>query len=182
MTRALLYGGSFDPPHNGHIFVPLCAMEYLNFDSVLYMPAFQSPLKKSKPTAGKHRLAMLRLALADSHWATISTLELERGGMSYTIDTVEALRDEYDEIRLLVGADQWEQFNKWHRWEDIIAIANPAIMPREGTLLQDERVLPITPLLSASSTIRDRIKHSKSIENLMPLEVTQYIAQNQLYV
>ncbi len=182
MTRALLYGGSFDPPHNGHVLVPHNAVAQINYDVVVYMPAFQSPLKQNKPTAENHRLAMLRLALADCPWACISTFKLDRGGTSYTIDTIEAMQDDFDELRLLIGADQWEQFNLWHRWEDIIALADPAIMPRKGMALTEERVLPISPFLSASTAIRERIKQKKSIDDLVPLEVAQYIAQHQLYV
>ena len=69
MTRTLLYGGSFDPPHIAHIQVPHAAMECLGFDRVLYVPAFQSPLKETTPTSANHRIAMLELALADCPWA-----------------------------------------------------------------------------------------------------------------
>jgi nicotinate-nucleotide adenylyltransferase len=182
MTRTLLYGGSFDPPHIAHIQVPHAAMEYLEFDRVLYVPAFQSPLKETTPTSANHRIAMLELALADCPWATISTIEIDRQGTSFTIDTIETLRGDYDELRLLVGADQWAQFNEWHRWEDIITLANPAIMPREGFELVEANVLKIYPLPGASTTIRQQIRHGECLEECIHPEVAAYIAQHGLYL
>lgn len=182
MTRVLLFGGSFDPPHFGHIEVPHEAMKILAFDHVLYMPAFQSPLKGKTEVAKTHRLAMLQLALADCPWASISTLELDRGGKSYTIDTINALHGEYDELRLLIGADQWKQFQEWHRWEEIIKLANPAIMPRDGFLVDDERVLHIEPLPNSSTDIRKHLECGQTIEGIVHPKVVEYIAQHQLYL
>jgi nicotinate-nucleotide adenylyltransferase len=182
MTRVLLFGGSFDPPHLGHIEVPYAAMKFLSFDHVLYMPVFQSPLKGKPKVDTHHRLAMLQLALADCPWASISTLELDRGGTSYTIATINALLGEYDELRLLIGVDQWAQFQKWHCWEEIIKLANPAIMPREGFSDQDASVLQIPALPSASTSVRKQVESGLKIEGLVHPEVAQYIAQHQLYL
>jgi nicotinate-nucleotide adenylyltransferase len=182
MTRTLLYGGSFDPPHLGHIEIPYKAMVHLGFDHVLYVPAFQSPLKKQIPTDERHRVAMLELALADCPWASISTLELDRAGTSYTIDTVEILQHKYEELRLLIGADQWEQFQQWHRWEDILKLANPAIMPRDGFDVHDERLLPISQLQINSTTIRKLLREGTSSDKYLLPAVSKYIAQHGLYL
>ncbi|MBC8310073.1 MAG: nicotinate (nicotinamide) nucleotide adenylyltransferase [Phycisphaerales bacterium] len=182
MTRTLLYGGSFDPPHIAHVEIPRDAMNFLQFDHILYVPASRSPLKDNMPTSNHHRLEMLKLALADCPWASISTIELDRKGTSYTIETIEAIKDEYDELRLLIGADQWEQFNKWRRWEDVIKLANPAIMPRDNLEVSDERVLPIQPITAGSTDIRRLIQDGKSIEELVLPTVAQYIAEHQLYL
>ena len=182
MTRALLYGGSFDPTHLGHVHLSHMAMKKLSFDTVIFVPAFQSPLKEAKPTEQHHRLAMLELALEDCDWAEISTLELERGGTSYTIDTVEALQGTYDELRLLLGSDQFEQFTKWHRWEEITTLANPAIMPRKGFETDDARLLHIDPLSATSTDIRALVCDGESIDTLVQHQVAQYIAQNKLYL
>jgi nicotinate-nucleotide adenylyltransferase len=182
MTRTLLYGGSFDPPHLGHVHLSHMAMKKLSFDTVIFVPSFQSPLKEAKPTEQHHRLTMLELALKNCDWATISTLELERGGTSYTIDTVEALQGTYDELRLLLGSDQFEQFTKWHRWEEITTLANPAIMPRKGFETDDARLLHIDPLSATSTDIRALVRRGESIDALVHPEVAQYIAQNMLYL
>ncbi len=182
MKRVLLYGGSFDPPHRGHVTVPHQAMQHLTFDEVLFVPAFRSPLKDSTPTEQHHRLAMLELALEQCDWASISTIELDRGGMSYTIDTIEALRNSYAELRLLIGSDQWAQFSKWNRWEDIVKLANPAIMPRAGFETNDATLLPIDTLSATSTEIRAMLHRGESIDALVHPRVAQYIAQNKLYM
>ena len=185
MTKILLYGGTFDPPHISHTQLPFAALRELDFDQVLYVPAFQSPLKSSPHSSTAHRLGMLQLALADCKWAEISTIELDRGGTSYTIDTIESLQRNGDEIRLLIGADQWAQFQQWHRWEDIIRLANPAIMPRVGfdsVDCKDDRILPIDTLPCVSTEIRSFISAGKPIDSLVTLEVAQYIAKHQLYL
>ncbi|MDP7005635.1 MAG: nicotinate (nicotinamide) nucleotide adenylyltransferase [Phycisphaerales bacterium] len=182
MTRTLLYGGSFDPPHIAHVEIPHEAMKFLQFDNILYVPAFQSPLKDKTPSADRHRLAMLKLALTGCSWASISTIEIDRKGTSYTIDTIEALKDEYDELRLLIGADQWAQFKNWRRWEDIVALANPAIMPRDDFEISNERVLPISPITVSSSDIGKLVHSGESIGKLVLPSVAQYIAKHQLYL
>ena len=181
MTSTLLYGGTFDPVHNGHVEVPFAAMQHLRFDRVLYVPAHIAPLKEDTPTSSSHRLAMLQLALADSPWAEISTIELDREGTSYTIDTIEAVLTEGGSIRLLIGADQWQQFQSWKRWDEIIAIADPVIMPREGYDTKDERVLPIAPLTVASTNIRSIVRDGASIEPFVDPSVAAYIAKHNLY-
>lgn len=183
MTRTLLYGGSFDPPHRGHVEIPHAAMLHLQFDRVLYVPAYQSPHKTDARLASiEHRLAMLRIAISDCPWAEISTIELDRGGISYTIDTIESLQHDEDEIRLLIGADQWEQFERWHRWEDILELAEPVVMPRAGFELDDTVVLPIEPFDAIATDIRTRINNNQAIDDLVLEGVAKYIAQHGLYL
>lgn len=185
MTRYLIYGGTFDPPHIGHVQVPQAAMLHLGFDQVIYVPANISPLKTdTPPTSIEHRLAMLELALQDHTWANISKVEIDRGGTSYTIDTLETLLStvaECNEMRLLIGADQWEQFQSWHRWEEILALADPAVMPRLGSSLRDDRILPIDPLPATSTDIRELVHTGKPIDHLVCPQIAAYIAQHNLY-
>ncbi len=180
MSKILIYGGTFDPPHLAHVEVAHRAMEHLQFDRVLYIPARQTPLKDVASFTADHRLAMLELALCDSPWASISTVELDCEGTSYTIDTVETLQNNVDEFRLLIGADQWSQFQSWRRWEELIELANPVVMPREGFALDDERILPIQPLPSTSTEIRERIDQKKAFAHLVHPKVAAYIAQHNL--
>ena len=181
MTTTLLYGGAFDPVHNGHVQVPLAAMQHLGFSRVLFVPANIAPLKENARTPSSHRLAMLQLALADSLWAEITTIELDRDGTSYTIDTIEALHSEGDSIRLLIGADQWQQFQSWKRWEEIIELADPVVMPREGCDIEHERILPIQPLPATSTDIRTFVRDGASIEPLVDPQVAAYITKHNLY-
>ncbi len=182
MTRTLLYGGSFDPPHIAHVQLPHAAMMSLGFNRVLYIPSSQSPMKGEPHTSDAHRLAMLTLALTDCDWAEISTIELERGGTSYTIDTIESLLNNEDELRVLIGADQWTQFKQWKRWEDILRLANPAIMPRDGSEVCDKRLLHIDSRPGVSSDIRTVLKQDKSLDDVVAPLVLEYIAEHQLYL
>ena len=182
MKRTLIYGGTFDPPHLAHVRLPHDAMVSLEFERVLYIPAFQSPLKEESPTSAVHRLTMLELAIEDAPWAEISTIELNRSGTSYTIDTIESLINNGEELRLLIGADQWKQFQLWHRWEEIVKLANPAIMPRSGIDVDDTRLLSIEPLPAASTNIRSLIERGGSIESFVCPKVSSYIAQHALYL
>jgi nicotinate-nucleotide adenylyltransferase len=156
-------------------------MVSLGFNRVLYVPAFQSPLKDEPSTTYVHRLAMLELALVDCDWAEISTIELERGGTSYTINTIKSLIQEGDELRLLIGADQWARFEQWKQWEDILRLANPAIMPRVGVPVQDSRVLQITSLSEASSVIQEQILAGSNVNAHLHPDVKKYIAKHKLY-
>ncbi|MBT5136105.1 MAG: nicotinate (nicotinamide) nucleotide adenylyltransferase [Phycisphaerae bacterium] len=182
MCNVLIYGGSFDPPHLGHVRVPKEAMDFLSFDKVVFVPAFQSPLKDRIPTASSHRIAMLNLAVQGLEWAEISEMEIEREGTSFTIDSIEALLGTYNSIRLLIGADQWEQFERWHRWEDITRLAKPAIMPRVGYNSPVEHTLPIAPLTCASTEIRECIASRNDPNAFLHPEVAKYIAEHNLYL
>ena len=182
MNRILVFGGTFDPPHLAHVEIPKKAMDFLNCEHILYIPAYQSPLKDEPATAASHRLAMLHLALQNAPWATISTIEIEAKGTNYTIDTLEKLHQKYDEMQLLIGADQWNQFEQWHRHEDILRIANPAIMPRDGFGISDKRLLPIEPFQCSSKTVRSLIKQKNATNQFLSPAVTEYITTHNLYM
>lgn len=158
--RILVFGGTFDPPHRAHAVLPAQAAEQLDCDLILYVPAAINPLKTAGPHAsGEQRLAMLLLAIADVPNARISTIELDRPGPSYTIDTLRALRAEYSkgrvehaaataaslssasqtprpahedspEFHLLIGCDQALEFHRWKDWREILTMATPAVMVR----------------------------------------------------
>jgi nicotinate-nucleotide adenylyltransferase len=133
----LLYGGTFDPPHLGHIELPRAARRELGADLVLYIPAARSPFKPHGPEAtDDDRLAMLGAALEGEAGAAVSTIELARSGQepSYTIDTVRAMRSALPEgvrLRLLIGADQAAAFHRWRDASELLRLAEPAVFLRE---------------------------------------------------
>jgi nicotinate-nucleotide adenylyltransferase len=155
-ARILIFGGTFDPPHIAHASLPELAGRQLGCDQVIYVPAAINPLKQDHPpTAKEHRLAMLLLAISGIQNAKISTIELDRKGPSYTIDTLRALRQQYassndssraktsrskgakrslpssrPEFRLLIGCDQAFRFHEWKDWQEILTLATPAVMIR----------------------------------------------------
>ncbi len=182
MTHLLLFGGSFDPPTLAHVSIAREAMKQTHAGGVIFMPAAQSPLKESSHTDNAHRLAMLTLATADEPWASISTLELERGGTSYTIETVETLLEEGVQVQLLIGADQWSQFPHWHRHEALIELGNPVVIPRNGIDVPPERRLHIEPIVCSSTDARNAVKSGQPTANLLNAEVAKYIETHGLYV
>jgi nicotinate-nucleotide adenylyltransferase len=201
--RILIFGGTFDPPHRAHTELPPMIAERIDCDRLLYVPAALNPLKRdSPPTAAEHRLAMLRLAIADVPDAEVATLELEREGPSYTVDTLEELRDRFGEqaeLRLLIGADQAVEFHRWKDWRRIIELATPVVMLRppwdrdrfrqeleqhyEGGIV--ERWLAWTidvPAIDISSSgIRHRIESGEDLTDLLHEDVAEYIHQHGLY-
>ena len=176
------------------------AREELGADEVLLVPAFMSPHKLQQQTAsGADRIAMLGLAVAGVAGFGIYTGEIDRGGASYTADTLETLRrgDPEVQLTLLIGADQLPKFHTWRRVRDILALAQIAVLGRPAASValvelqaalglevaeRLQRSLLETPLVDISSTgIRDRVAAGKSIHFLVPPAVEAYIHEHGLY-
>jgi len=200
----LVYGGSFDPPHNAHVTQPDRVRRAINADAVLYMPAAVSPFKQHlQQTPAPHRLAMLRLALADHPWARVRTDEIDRAEKdphtpSYTVDTLELLRDEFPEstaLRLLIGADQLRLFHKWHRADRITQLAEPVVMvrppdkvrsvlnalPHDQRTVWRPRLVSIKPMDVSSTAIRTALRTGAPTAGLLHPNVRDYIQQHHLY-
>ena len=198
--RVGLFGGTFDPVHLGHLLAAQEAHERLNLSRVVLMPAHVRPHKNREVTTpAADRLAMLRLAAADDPRFEVSDLEIRRGGQSYTIDTVAALRAEVnDEIVLLVGSDSVAELPAWHRVGELADLCTLVVLARPGFAVENlaplhaalsaeqiERIaaslLPI-PLIEISSTeVRGRLAAGRPIRYLVPRAVEDYIAEHRLY-
>lgn len=130
----LVFGGSFDPPTRAHIELPRFVRDRIGADWMLFVPAGQSPLKGSGPVAAAaDRVAMLEAALRGEERASITTIEMEREGPSWTVDTLRALRNKLPartHLRLLIGADQARQFHRWREPREVIALAEPVVVAR----------------------------------------------------
>jgi nicotinate-nucleotide adenylyltransferase len=185
VAHILIYGGTFDPPHIGHVQLAKEAMEFLGCDTVLFIPASENPLKKrALHTSAQHRLAMLTLALVDADWAEISEIELRRGGKSYTIDTLESLQTEYPEdtrFTMLIGTDQAVLFEQWHRYQDIEAIATIAVVSRRGIESSRFNALPLDEIDISSTMIRACVQQGKPIDTYVDGRVHSYISEHNLY-
>lgn len=190
--RIGIYGGSFDPVHLGHLVIAQDALEQAELDRLYFVPAGQSPLKKSQMHASPaQRLAMLELALQDRPNCGILDLEFHRKGPSYTYDTIMELRLRWPdaEIYWLIGADQVEQLPRWHRIEALLDEIHFLCVSRPGydlTLPEGmdearffvlaERQIPIS-----STEIRDRLKHAKPVDFFLPPAIVSYIQEHSLY-
>lgn len=203
--RILLFGGSFDPVHNGHLIVSRAHAEQCGFDRVTLVPAASAPHKDGAAASARDRLEMLKLAIAGDAFFDISTLELDRPAPSYTYDTLIQLRQTYGpgvQLNWLIGADMLEDFPSWRRagevaklakivvtvrppWDERISEILTGLKGRIGAdVLQDlENALVKGPLIDISSTqIRQRVRQGQSIRYLIPDGVLDYIASRKLYV
>lgn len=192
MGRRLgIYGGSFDPVHNAHLLVAQAAMEELNLDRLIFVPAAQSPFKPEfQPAPAHERLRLLRLALADHPEFLIDDLEIRRGGISYTVDTVKDLRGNYQDAELfyLVGADHVASLPKWKSADELAKLIQFVVIPRPGSA-KAEWPAPFRgielkgfPLGVSSSEIRARVRAGLRIDLLVPPAVAESIANNRLYL
>jgi len=191
MQRIGIYGGSFDPVHLGHLLVAQAAREELGLDRLCFVPAAQSPFKQaSAPLEGRVRASLLRLALAGKPWCEVDTQELEREGVSYTVDTVRNFRQRFPEAELfyLVGADNVAALPQWREAEALAKLVKFAMIPRPG---EPDVAFPGPfagttlrgwPLGVSSSDIRARIKAAKPICHLVPAAVAEAIRNNGLYL
>lgn len=189
--RVGILGGSFDPPHAGHLRMARVAMAQLGLDRVLFVPCSSQPLKGTPPAASPfHRSAMLALAISGRPGWALDFRELDRSGPSYTVETLESLRAESprDRFYLILGSDSLESFVQWHRSEDILALSELAVVPRgEGggpsSRWEGRRVhtLKAKPLAVSSTAIRALLARHQSIAGLVPKAVMSYIERQKLY-
>ena len=189
-----MLGGTFDPVHYGHLRLAESAREAngLLLDRVLFVPAGY-PWRKSDRvvTQANHRVAMLRLAIEGNRAFEISTLELEREGPSYTVDTLEVLHGQYpgSEFFLIMGQDALADLPNWREPNRIEALAPLAVALRPDAKRQEaaegelERVvsIPMEPLEISASNIREKVSRGLSIRYLVPDAVRIYIADHGLY-
>ena len=191
MQRIGLFGGSFDPVHLGHLLVAQAAREELQLERLFFIPAAQSPFKPERqPSPPSSRLCLLRLALAGRQWCAIDDQEIQRGGLSYTIDTARdyARRFPEAEFFFLMGADHVAQLPKWREAAELARLMQFVVIPRSG---QTEAPLPDPfrghmlkgfPLDVSSSQIRARVKAGLALEPLVPAAVAESIRNNRLYL
>jgi len=191
MKRIGLLGGSFDPVHLGHLLVAQAALEELGLDRLFFIPAAQSPFKPdTKPIPANERLRLLRLALAGKTSCEIDEQELNRGGVSYTIDTVRDYSRRFPAVELfyLIGADNVSQLPKWREAGELARLAEFVAIPRPGQAVTPfptpfrGRTLVGFPLGVSSSQIRARVKAGSPIDHLVPAMVAEAIRNNRLYL
>ena len=191
MERIGLFGGSFDPIHLGHLLVAQAAREELDLARLFFIPAAQSPFKpESAPTPAPERLRLLRLALAGKTWCEIDEQEIQRGGVSYTIETLRDYAGRFPQAQLfyLIGADHLAQLPKWRAAEELARLVEFVVIPRPGQLDAPVpapfrgRWLTGFPLGISSSQIRARVKAGRPVDHLVPGLVAEAIRNNRLYL
>ncbi len=187
--RIGVLGGSFDPPHIGHLIVASDAAEALKLDLLLIVPASSNPLKgmRSLGATPAQRVEMVRLAFGGDSRFEVSSIELERGGLSYTVDTLEELKSLHPgaELTLLLGMDSVRTMDRWKRPERIREIASLAVLARGDN---DDHAVPmgLTVVTTrrvdvSASEIRARVAAGRSIRGFVAESVERYISAAELY-
>jgi nicotinate-nucleotide adenylyltransferase len=196
-----VYGGTFDPFHRGHLEPVLAAREKMEWDRVIYIPAFVQPFKLDRTFESPyHRFAMVAAATLEHDFVFASSMELERGRVSYTVETVQELREQYpdDTLDWIIGDDNFEKLHEWRSLDRILELANftvlvryrheppPALKPRvceaHARPASGAIAFAANPTIEISSTIvRERLQDGQSIDELVPPPVSRYIHHYGLY-
>ena len=190
MQRIGLFGGTFDPPHLGHLIAAERVAEVLSLERIVFIPAYHPPHKsEAGVSSADDRLAMIQLAIQDEPRFEVSGIEYERRGTSYTIDTVRTIHDGERKLFLLLGADQLRAFTSWKDYQRIASLTTLVVLARHPDAAQceddtiDRDVIRLTlPIIEISSSeIRDRVRADRSIRYLVPERVRAYIDAHHLY-
>lgn len=199
MRRIGLFGGTFDPPHLGHLVLAECARDRLGLDEVRFIPAGRPPHKPgTRLTPAARRVAMARLAVRGNPAFAVSTIETRRGGPSFTIETLREVAAERPRARLylIMGADSLDEFATWREPEGILRLATLAVAERPGATARAGRGAPRrrppggrgavawlgnAEIAVSSSLVRERVRAGRSIRYLVPEAVARYIARHRLY-
>lgn len=194
VPRVGVFGGSFDPVHVGHLIMAGEALERLRLDRVVFVPANRPAHKRRRALAGvRHRLAMLRLATRGNARFQVSAVEVERGGVSFTADTLEAMaRAGAGSLWFILGEDSLAELHTWRDPDRIARAARLVVVPRGDGARRAPRALPAAwrrrvvalhpPRIGISSTeIRRRVRAGKTVRYWVPDPVLSYMARHGLY-
>lgn len=189
--RLGIFGGSFDPPHVGHLLVAVDAYEALELDRLIFVPNAIQPLKAGVQVAPAHqRLAMVRLLLGSDERFEVDATEIDRAGLSYTVDTLETFARRFPtaERFFLVGEDAMASFASWREPGRILELARLAVLRRPAGADERRPALPngtialATRLVDVSSTeMRERVRCGKSLHGFVPDAVAEFIEAERLY-
>ncbi|HJT79827.1 MAG TPA: nicotinate-nucleotide adenylyltransferase [Chthoniobacterales bacterium] len=181
--RIGIYGGTFDPIHNGHLILAREAREQLHLQTIIFVPAAVSPFKNTPAGSPADRLAMLQAAIAGESGFAIDEFELHRPPPSYTIDTVENIRDREADAELfyLIGRDNIPGLTKWHRFGDIQNLVQFIVLDRPGESSDHPYQVVHRNIDISATEIRNRVASNRSIRYLVPESVNEIIKSRGLY-
>ncbi len=192
--RLGIFGGTFDPPHVGHLLAASDASEHLALDRLVLVPAAMQPLKARRVSAAAaDRLAMVRLTAGTDPRLETDSVEVDREGLSYTVDTLEDFSRRFPsaEMFLLVGADVLSTFGQWRHPHTILELATLAVLRRadsggtvvemDGELARRAVFIPTRRVDVSSTEIRDRVRTGRSIHGFVTDAVAEYIGSHGLY-
>lgn len=190
MKTVGIYGGTFDPIHLGHLITAQSVLEIRKLDKLIFIPSFISPHKIDRVSSSpQHRLNMLKLAIKGISYFDFTSLEIKRGNISYTIDTISALKSKHKNIELIIGYDNLISFDTWKDPDKILGLVQLVVLRRkvkEEAIKKnkyfDKAIFIDTPLIEIYGTdIRTRVRNDKNIDFLVPQKVMAYIYKHKLY-
>ena len=202
-----VFGGTFDPVHNGHVLTISELLEKLPFEKILVIPNLQPPHRESSQVSYKHRYEMASMAFKDIPKTIVDNRESLRDGPSYAIETVKEIMSEEEGVRvvMIVGSDSFVDIHSWYKWQDLINLVDFVIMKRpdlplsknkkakdlvsvkrfKKDLFEDSKLnifeIEVTPFKISSSSIREKIVKGKEIDHLVNTLVKEYIKKHGLY-
>lgn len=200
MTRIGIFGGTFSPPHKGHLQAAQAFMEQMWLDILYVIPTGLPPHKEmDMPVSAVHRLEMCRLAFAGMEGVYVSDMEIVRGGKSYTVETLRELTGEDRRLFFLCGTDMMLTLDQWREPDEIFRLCYPVYIRRDTDKTLDPliirkisdynekygkvvRRIVTDPIELSSSEIRKRLQNGEPVDGLLPKSVEKYISDNHLYV
>ena len=200
MTRIGIFGGTFSPPHNGHLQAAKAFMEQMWLDILYVIPTALPPHKEMESViSAKHRLEMCRLAFSGMEGVYVSDMEIQRGGRSYTVETLRELTGDDRRLFFLCGTDMMLTLDKWREPDEIFRLCYPVYIRREADASLNSlivkkiadynekygkvvRRIVTEPIELSSSEIRGRLQRGELVKELLPPSVEKYISDNHLYV
>jgi nicotinate-nucleotide adenylyltransferase len=183
MTRIGVFGGQFDPPHNGHLAVVRAARDQLGLDRVLVVPSARPPHRPAPATPAETRYRLAQAAFAGEPGVEVSRVELDRAGPGYTVETLANLAGPDRELYLILGADQLAALGSWHRPDRVRELARIAVAGRRGSPPADGAAqLVMEPVDVSSSALRRMIGEGTDVGSMVPAPVAEAIAREGLYL
>ena len=191
MSKVGIFGGTFDPIHLGHLITAQSVREIRNLDKIIFIPAYISPHKSEvKTSSAEDRLNMIKLAIEGISFFEYSDIEIRKGGVSFTIDTLRELKKKYDDIEFIIGYDNIFTFNTWRDPDEIMKLATIVVLKRKSShppefkdKYYNRAVFVQTRGIEISATdLRERVKKRLPINFLVPPKVLEYIYNHKLYV
>jgi len=190
MSKIGIFGGTFDPIHNGHLITAQSVKEIRNLEKIIFIPAYISPHKQNaEASSAQHRLNMLKIALDEIPFFEYSDFEIKQHTISYTIDTLRELKKSYDEIDLIIGYDNIFQFHTWKDPDEIFRLANVVVLKRKSShpidyvdkYVESAHFVETRGIEISATDIRNRVNADLPIYYLVPEKVLEYIKENNLY-
>ncbi|RLL48018.1 nicotinate-nucleotide adenylyltransferase [Oceanobacillus piezotolerans] len=186
MKRIGILGGTFDPPHLGHLLIAEEVRVKLDLTEIWFIPTYTPPHKDNAKTDASHRINMLEIAIANNPYFKINTIEIEREGKSYTIDTITALGEDYPDYQFyfIIGADMVEYLPHWERIDELVQLIQFVGVKREGYKLETKYPVievDIPSIDISSSMLRKRLRSNQPVKYIVLDEVYRYIREMGLY-